>query len=145
MICATYSAVSSGVIIAGPVLTNISLRCLTLSATACKDFAHFFHFASSAAMHDAASSIHRHDRPLVMQLLFTLAPLCVKPSARLRRGDAEPSWLARALLCRRTAEHLTGPANGRSEEHTSELQSLMRISNAVFCLKTHTLITNHIL
>src|SRR3546814_10094097 len=25
---------------------------------------------------------------------------------------------------------------GRSEEHTSELQSLMRISTAVFCLKT---------
>src|SRR3546814_10045456 len=35
---------------------------------------------------------------------------------------------------------VTGPArsvyqNGRSEEHTSELQSLMRISYAVFCLK----------
>src|SRR3546814_7063038 len=27
------------------------------------------------------------------------------------------------------------PATGRSEEHTSELQSLMRISYAVFCLK----------
>src|SRR3546814_3299061 len=27
------------------------------------------------------------------------------------------------------------PAFGRSEEHTSELQSLMRISYAVFCLK----------
>src|SRR3546814_2154043 len=27
------------------------------------------------------------------------------------------------------------PARGRSEEHTSELQSLMRISYAVFCLK----------
>src|SRR3546814_3535233 len=27
------------------------------------------------------------------------------------------------------------PAMGRSEEHTSELQSLMRISYAVFCLK----------
>src|SRR3546814_2286922 len=27
---------------------------------------------------------------------------------------------------------------GRSEEHTSELQSLMRISYAVFCLTTHT-------
>src|SRR3546814_10164838 len=26
---------------------------------------------------------------------------------------------------------------GRSEEHTSELQSLMRISYAVFCLKKH--------
>src|SRR3546814_5119861 len=30
----------------------------------------------------------------------------------------------------------------RSEEHTSELQSLMRISYAVFCLKTKTLPTN---
>src|SRR3546814_13471228 len=28
-----------------------------------------------------------------------------------------------------------GPARERSEEHTSELQSLMRISYAVFCLK----------
>src|SRR3546814_2547713 len=27
------------------------------------------------------------------------------------------------------------PGSGRSEEHTSELQSLMRISYAVFCLK----------
>src|SRR3546814_3820241 len=27
------------------------------------------------------------------------------------------------------------PLHGRSEEHTSELQSLMRISYAVFCLK----------
>src|SRR3546814_8819145 len=27
------------------------------------------------------------------------------------------------------------PANTRSEEHTSELQSLMRISYAVFCMK----------
>src|SRR3546814_1637469 len=29
-------------------------------------------------------------------------------------------------------------ARGRSEEHTSELQSLMRISYAVFCLKKKT-------
>src|SRR3546814_9293426 len=29
----------------------------------------------------------------------------------------------------------TGESVGRSEEHTSELQSLMRISYAVFCLK----------
>src|SRR3546814_6306329 len=31
----------------------------------------------------------------------------------------------------------------RSEEHTSELQSLMRISYAVFCLKKKTIHTNH--
>src|SRR3546814_10168792 len=33
----------------------------------------------------------------------------------------------------------------RSEEHTSELQSLMRISYAVFCLKTKNKQTNNIL
>src|SRR3546814_5725154 len=42
----------------------------------------------------------------------------------------------------------TSPARIRSEEHTSELQSLMRISYAVFCLKNknnqyHTLNTNN--
>src|SRR3546814_8172403 len=31
--------------------------------------------------------------------------------------------------------HGAGLVEGRSEEHTSELQSLMRISYAVFCLK----------
>src|SRR3546814_3424755 len=31
--------------------------------------------------------------------------------------------------------------DGRSEEHTSELQSLMRISYAVFCLTTNTTLT----
>src|SRR3546814_6892151 len=36
--------------------------------------------------------------------------------------------------------HLFGLAN-RSEEHTSELQSLMRISYAVFCLKKKIVIT----
>src|SRR3546814_2407997 len=37
----------------------------------------------------------------------------------------------------------TSPRASRSEEHTSELQSLMRISYAVFCLKKKKK-TNHI-
>src|SRR3546814_7987605 len=37
---------------------------------------------------------------------------------------------------------LTDCAGRRSEEHTSELQSLMRISYAVFCLKKKTQITS---
>src|SRR3546814_3195043 len=37
---------------------------------------------------------------------------------------------------------LTLPLPGRSEEHTSELQSLMRISYAVFCLKKKNTKTN---
>src|SRR3546814_13793630 len=36
------------------------------------------------------------------------------------------------------AGHAHLPPAGRSEEHTSELQSLMRISYAVFCLKKKT-------
>src|SRR3546814_965556 len=38
-----------------------------------------------------------------------------------------------AALCQRT--HFGRNNRKRSEEHTSELQSLMRISYAVFCLK----------
>src|SRR3546814_1822250 len=35
------------------------------------------------------------------------------------------------------------PGRGRSEEHTSELQSLMRSSYAVFCLKKKKTTTHH--
>src|SRR3546814_4081377 len=41
---------------------------------------------------------------------------------------------ARAQMDRARQHFLAGPGR-RSEEHTSELQSLMRISYAVFCLK----------
>src|SRR3546814_5035964 len=36
---------------------------------------------------------------------------------------------------RHMQDHRADVKRGRSEEHTSELQSLMRISYAVFCLK----------
>src|SRR3546814_1777410 len=38
-------------------------------------------------------------------------------------------------MAKRDVIAFEGPAKARSEEHTSELQSLMRISYAVFCLK----------
>src|SRR3546814_2073062 len=44
------------------------------------------------------------------------------------RGD--PNAGQRGVCC-----NGAGLSKGRSEEHTSELQSLMRISSAVFCLK----------
>src|SRR3546814_7699025 len=40
--------------------------------------------------------------------------------------------------------HAALVAAGRSEEHTSELQSLMRISYAVFCLKKKHTNTTHL-
>src|SRR3546814_3807996 len=50
------------------------------------------------------------------------------------------------IVADRPTEAGEAEANGRSEEHTSELQSLMRISYAVFCLnkkKTHLPTTRH--
>src|SRR3546814_10316344 len=49
-------------------------------------------------------------------------------AARRRRGEHGASAAQHAALFR-------DECHRRSEEHTSELQSLMRISYAVFCLK----------
>src|SRR3546814_2641525 len=45
------------------------------------------------------------------------------------------SCAAAALKVTGASSHSSSIRAGRSEEHTSELQSLMRISYAVFCLK----------
>src|SRR3546814_9832587 len=53
-----------------------------------------------------------------------------------RPAEAADIVVVRELVgTQRIAEHVVGPNLQRSEEHTSELQSLMRISYAVFCLK----------
>src|SRR3546814_4502031 len=72
---------------------------------------------------------------------FTIQRSCRPRSARPDcASDGAPGPLRKRLPHR--SEH-QGPGL-RSEEHTSELQSLMRISYAVFCLKKkkHTAIIN---
>src|SRR3546814_7643093 len=49
--------------------------------------------------------------------------------------DVSRDWLDGFCLPGLHRFRPTNCAEGRSEEHTSELQSLMRISYAVFCLK----------
>src|SRR3546814_3754531 len=71
--------------------------------------------------------IRRPPRSTRTDTLFPYTTLFRSP---LRQPDAGRSRVAWAL-----AAVLTGAGHGRSEEHTSELQSLMRISYAVFCLK----------
>src|SRR3546814_7437273 len=59
-----------------------------------------------------------------------------RPAAPARRRLCLSSQGQEAGLRRRRTQPLgEGPQLPRSEEHTSELQSLMRISYAVFCLK----------
>src|SRR3546814_8337652 len=67
-----------------------------------------------------------------------------------KEGDEGGQQFARSLGCRWAggstdlppeeldAAIIFAPVGSRSEEHTSELQSLMRISYAVFCLKKKT-------
>src|SRR3546814_4080028 len=70
--------------------------------------------------------------------LFIGAPSCkALVGCQLKRG-ARRAVDMNAVFSQRDAPG-GEPAHGlhqRSEEHTSELQSLMRISYAVFCLKT---------
>src|SRR3546814_275445 len=60
----------------------------------------------------------------------------IEPDVPVRRLEPE-AFMKAVLLDQAVFIHRSAPA--RSEEHTSELQSLMRISYAVFCLKTKTL------
>src|SRR3546814_8922019 len=64
----------------------------------------------------------------------------VKPPRACARGAewcAAPHWQEAPAQCGPSAflKLRSLSERGRSEEHTSELQSLMRISYAVFCLK----------
>src|SRR3546814_5502539 len=64
---------------------------------------------------------------------------------RLRRAAHSPiyhamtandmKWHGTTIVSVRKGGKVVIAGDGRSEEHTSELQSLMRISYAVFCLK----------
>src|SRR3546814_5192690 len=76
-------------------------------------------------------------RPILMTsfaFIFGVLPLAIATGAGANSRVAIGTSVIGGML---TATLL------RSEEHTSELQSLMRISYAVFCLKKKTTITNN--
>src|SRR3546814_5542235 len=68
----------------------------------------------------------------------TIEFVTVRPDGDGWVGDA-PDWFGERLfggfVLAQSVHAVTRTAPERSEEHTSELQSLMRISYAVFCLK----------
>src|SRR3546814_9018994 len=100
--------------------------------------------------------------PLIFSVVTIVAGVLVAAPALFRTGAlAIPAWRPFAAVCASIAVFIVGMAQVgllpatvfavwvaaladrrstktgavRSEEHTSELQSLMRISYAVFCLK----------
>src|SRR3546814_10791213 len=68
-------------------------------------------------------------------------PLRRRIAAENGRGDSGGRIVGKPELRRWQIE--LGRQIGRSEEHTSELQSLMRISYAVFCLKKKNKTNDH--
>src|SRR3546814_2326111 len=69
----------------------------------------------------------------------------------VRRSESRLQGLTKRANGRRSdvevaaaAVHVQASKQVRSEEHTSELQSLMRISYAVFCLKKKTTQIQHV-
>src|SRR3546814_9272496 len=82
------------------------------------------------------SFLARLDRPL---LLFVALARRSIPSARCPMSG-HAIWRECAMTTIGSGRPILSPIfmAARSEEHTSELQSLMRISYAVFCLKKKT-------
>src|SRR3546814_1797334 len=64
-----------------------------------------------------------------------LVAACLNAAAEDAPGGEAAVALASMVTARRLIDASLSDAGLRSEEHTSELQSLMRISYAVFCLK----------
>src|SRR3546814_8203418 len=59
----------------------------------------------------------------------------IVPCPEFSTGTTPKSAAPEATSSKTSSTLASGSALARSEEHTSELQSLMRISYAVFCLK----------
>src|SRR3546814_10006562 len=74
--------------------------------------------------------VRQEQRPLDLE---PIGGESLEPQHGLRRRRARPEILPHTGLSVEIGTDRAAPQ--RSEEHTSELQSLMRISYAVFCLK----------
>src|SRR3546814_5431533 len=86
--------------------------------------------------------LRMHDHPRVLQQRVEVAAFArgrQQPRKRIAGEDQE----GEKADCDQAHHAKHACHDFRSEEHTSELQSLMRISYAVFCLKQKTTKTHH--
>src|SRR3546814_2161371 len=85
----------------------------------------------------AAATTLRGDEPPTAKG-FPLRLGSSRCSTDAKKASMPTCMILRGELTSMAASAVSGTMPGRSEEHTSELQSLMRISYAVFCLKKKT-------
>src|SRR3546814_4605650 len=74
-------------------------------------------------------------RPAGVSKPRSSAPSLTLHTAAMKRSIETERLVLISYAARASVRRLSSCSRGRSEEHTSELQSLMRISYAVFCLK----------
>src|SRR3546814_10505727 len=112
------------------------LICTTVNDVIVCSFVNFLFF----------SSRRRHTRCALVTGVQTCAlPICRQGLATTRSSTRPPVYPQQRIAsgrCMSTCPRKTDPCT-RSEEHTSELQSLMRISYAVFCLKKKKTLQSH--
>src|SRR3546814_4487849 len=77
-------------------------------------------------------------RPSMRTLVDSTEPRMVSYSSSLNCLETSAGFQPLASICSDRPAITSFFSTERSEEHTSELQSLMRISYAVFCLKKKT-------
>src|SRR3546814_7823676 len=85
----------------------------------------------------------RTDTLLPYTTLFRSARPSRHPDKSARRKPGRKTQPIGEIALAFARDERINSKHERSEEHTSELQSLMRISYAVFCLKKKTLVTNN--
>src|SRR3546814_1645934 len=118
------------------------------------DFSNGFHDAANSIATVVSTGVLKPQFAVVFAAFFNFAAYFIFPlhvAATIGKGTIDASFidlyvifgaLAGGFVLQVVEPHLNGPGGevpilvyDRSEEHTSELQSLMRISYAVFCLK----------
>src|SRR3546814_1825956 len=105
-------------------------------------------FPAATLFRSLGQGIRQLDRVAHGQVLAALGVIDLDDGAglaqarllgQLLHGEDGAAGNVQRIAGRHHLELGLGLSPGRSEEHTSELQSLMRISYAVFCLKKKTL------
>src|SRR3546814_10701035 len=92
---------------------------------------------ASACTPDLEGTVEIHALPIGLEIIYPITPVnIVEMNSCTGQAEATDPRIQEVM----TLLDGAGPgsfyaATTRSEEHTSELQSLMRISYAVFCLK----------
>src|SRR3546814_2235402 len=93
-------------------------------------------FFNDTATTEIYTDCHTLSLPDALPICSNTSSTSAGPCARISATPSARSTISRCIrIPTRTPTIHTSTRNRRSEEHTSELQSLMRTSYAVLCLK----------